>query len=106
MIDALLRIFSLLTTRAVCPTLRRLGTLVVQDAVLDWAAVAVAGTIVGVSAIAVGVASVATIVGVGDAGTKVDVDVGGMGDGLEISAVFEAVTASVEADSEVLASVG
>jgi hypothetical protein len=83
------RIFNLVTIRAVCPTLSRLGTLVLQE-VLSFdcpaavgvivvaasviAAVGVAVTAVAASvAAAVGVAVRAAAVGVGDAGTAVGV---------------------------------
>ena len=65
-IEASLRRFSLRSTRAVCPTLRRLGTLVEQDPVCDWAGVASCfGSTVGVAASGTTVAgSVALEVGV------------------------------------------
>ncbi len=97
LIEESFRIFSLVTTRAVCPTLRRLGTLVSQEVPCAWTGVAVAATPeVGVDAAAamVGVGEAGALVGV-SAGNKVAVAVGGAGDGLESSAVFDARTASV-----------
>lgn len=91
LIEASFRILSLVTTRAVCPTLSRLGTLVLQE-VLPFdcpaavgvtvmvvatsveAAVGVAVTVGAASvAAAVGVTVRAAAVGVGDAGAAVGV---------------------------------
>ena len=44
------RIFSLASTTAVCPTLKRLGALVLQSVLAGWPDVSAAGVGVGVSA--------------------------------------------------------
>ena len=107
--DASLRILSLWTTRAVCPTLRRLGALVLQDALSAGVGVAASGTVVGVSvagAAGVGVGasvvgcSVAAEVDVGEGAAVVGVLVGstvcGTGDGTMVSVASDARIASVE----------
>jgi hypothetical protein len=72
LIEASFRIFSLVTTRAVCPTLSRLGRLVLQE-VLAFGCPAAVGVAVTVVAASVGVTVRAAAVGVGDAGTAVGV---------------------------------
>ena len=114
--DASLRIFSLWTTRAVCPTLRRLGTLVLQDAFcagVGVVGVAVSGMVVGSSVVfdaGVGVeASVAACsvdaevdVGEGTTGVGVldDSTVGGASDGTMVSVASDVGAASVETGDE------
>ena len=120
--DPSVRILSLWTTRAVCPMLRRLGALVLQDALSPGVGVAASGAAVGVSSVAgeagVGVeasvvgGSVAAEVGVGEGASVVggsvatDVDVGegaavvgssvgGTGDGTMVSVASDARIASV-----------
>ena len=59
------RIFSLASTTAVCPTLKRLGALVLQSVLAGWPDVSAAGVGVGVSAVpASDVAVGSTVVGV------------------------------------------
>ena len=59
------RIFSLASTTAVCPTLKRLGALVLQSVLAGWPDVSAAGVGVGVSAVpAADVAVGSTVVGV------------------------------------------
>ena len=77
------RIFSLASTTAVCPTLKRLGALVLQSELCGWPGVAATGVAVGVSTDpAVDVEVGATVVGalvasvVGVSGEPDDVDVG------------------------------
>ena len=111
--DASLRIFSLRTTRAVCPILRRLGTLVLQDAFSAGVGVATSGTVVGGSVAAeAGVAvaasvvagSVAAEVEVGEGTTGVgvldDSTVGGASDGTTVSVAPNVGAASVETGDE------
>jgi hypothetical protein len=88
---------SLWTTRAVCPTLRRLGALVLQDVLATGVGVAASGTVVGVSsageAVGLGASvvggSVAARVAVGDGAAVVGELVGsavwGSGDGTLVS---------------------
>ena len=107
--DASLRMFSLWATRAVCPTLRRLGTLVLQDASCAVVGVAASGTIVGSSVATesgVGVeasvvdCSVAAEVDVSEAtrgvGVLDDSTVGGASDGATVSVASDVGAASVE----------
>jgi hypothetical protein len=111
-IDGSLRIFSLASTRAVCPKLRRLGTLVLQDALSVGLELGVAnppGVAVGVSAAEVGVGVAAPMVGVGDdealvgvsddgdVAVAVDSAVDGMGDRKVVSVVSGAAIVSVGA---------
>src|SRR6186997_3271672 len=78
--DASLRMFSLWTTRAVCPTLRRLGRRVLQET--SWGA----GVGVSASGAAVG-GSVASVAG-GSVGAAVGVKVGsisvGTAEGMDV----------------------
>ena len=107
--DASLRIFSLWTTRALCPTLRRLGTLVLQAPFCAGVGVAASGTVVGGSVAAeagVGVkdsvvaASVAAEVGVDEGTTVVGVVVGPTVDGIRVSVESDAGRVGVETGGE------
>jgi len=88
--DASFRMFSLFSTCAFCPTLRRLGTLVLQDALCTWVGAGDTGVSVGASPATVGVeatvgGSVATEVGVALGSL-----VGGTGERVGTSVAFEA----------------
>lgn len=110
--DASLRMFSLWTTRAVCPTLRRLATLVLQDAFSAEVGVAASGIVVGRSVAAeagVGVeasvvaCSVAAEVEVGEGTTGVgvldDSTVGGTTEGATVSLATDVGAGSVSVET-------
>jgi hypothetical protein len=96
---------SLWITRAVCPTLRRLGALVLQDVLATGVGVAASGTVVGVAsageAVGVGASvvggSVAARVAVGEGAAVVGELVGstvcGCGDGTMVSVASAAIGA-------------